>query len=229
MSGEKMSKEKKVVAEMKLSEETKLFEEKKAVDPYVARFVESIAKTNTEKITKKILEGLSEDTGDSDSYDVESGDEDSEDRPWRPSHSVFRKSTIKQSHLEKMRGRYFRDMSIVRAGGDNNVPAPEENEVIIYRSFFKAGLRFPLSKFVVEVLKTYQIFLHQITPKAVIRTGIFVWTVRSQGQEPNAKCFCNMHKLLYETHAIGKEQYHNNFGCYGFIARPNASHPVPTF
>jgi ribosomal protein L20A (L18A) len=38
-----------------------------------------------------------------------------------------------------------------------------------------------------------------------------------------------MHKLLYETKAMGKEQYHNNFSCYGFIARPNASHPVPTF
>jgi hypothetical protein len=34
---------------------------------------------------------------------------------------------------------------------------------------------------------------------------------------------------LYETKATGKEQYHNNFGCYGFIARPNASYPVPTF
>jgi hypothetical protein len=128
-----------------------------------------------------------------------------------------------------MRGRYFRDMSIVRDSGDNNVPAPEENEVVIYRSFFKAGLRFPLSKFVVEVLKTYQIFLHQITPEAIIRMGIFVWAVRSQGLEPSAKCFCNMHELLYETKDIGKEQYHNNFGCYGFIARPNASHLVPTF
>jgi hypothetical protein len=54
-----------------------LFKEKKAVDPYVAGFVESMAKTNTEKITKEILEGLSEDTGEIDSYDVESGDEDS--------------------------------------------------------------------------------------------------------------------------------------------------------
>jgi hypothetical protein len=80
-----------------------------------------------------------------------------------------------------MRRRYFRDMSIVRAGGDNNVPAPEENEVVIFRSFFKAGLRFPLSKFVVEVLKTFQIFLHQITPEAIIMMGIFVWAVRSQG------------------------------------------------
>jgi hypothetical protein len=65
----------------KLTEVTKLFEEKKAVNPYIAGFIESMAKTNTEKVTKEILEGLSEDTGDSNSYDVESGDEDSEDRP----------------------------------------------------------------------------------------------------------------------------------------------------
>jgi hypothetical protein len=203
MSGEKMSQEKKIVAETKLTEEAKLFEEKKSVDPYVAGFIESMAKTNTEKITREILEGLSEDTGDSDSYDAESGDEDSEDRPWRPSHSIFRKSTIKQSHLENMRGRYFRDISIVRAGGDNNVPAPKENEVVIYRSFFKARLRFPLSKFIVEVLKTYQIFLHEITPEAIIRMGIFVWAVRSQGLEPSVKCFCSMHELLYETKVKG--------------------------
>jgi hypothetical protein len=224
-----MSQDKKDAAETKLTDEEKVFEEKKTVDSYIAGFVNSMAKTNIEKITNEILEGLSEDTGDSDSYDVESGDEDSEDRPWRPSHSIFGKSTIKQSHLENMRGRYFQDMSIVRAGGDNNVPAPKENEVVIFRSFFKAGLQFPLSKFVVEVLKTFQIFLHQITPEAIIRMGIFVWTVRSQGLEPSVKCFCNIHELLYETKAMGKEQYHNNFGCYGFIARPNASHLVLTF
>jgi hypothetical protein len=159
---------------VKLAEEEKLFEEKKAVNPYIAGFVESMARTNTEKITKEILKSLSEDTDDSDSYDAESGGEDSEDRPWRPSHTIFGKSSIKQSHLENMRGRYFRDISIVRAGGDNNVPAPEENEVVIFRSFFKAGLRFSLSKFVVEVLKIYQVFLHQLIPEAILRMRIFV-------------------------------------------------------
>jgi hypothetical protein len=213
---EEMSQDMKTVAETKLTEEEKLLEVK------TAGFVESIAKTNIEKITKEILEGLSEDTDDSDNYDVESGGEDSKDWPWRPSHVVFRKSTIKQSHLDNMRGRYFRDMSIVRADVDRAVPAPEEN-------FFKAGLRFPLSRFVVEVLKTYQIFLHQITPEAVIRMGIFVSAVRSQGLEPSARCFCSMHELSYETKAWGKEQYHNNFGCYSFVARSGASYPVPTF
>jgi hypothetical protein len=164
-----MSRDKKTVAETKLTEEEKLLEEK------TAGFIESIAKTNTEKITKEILEGLSEDTDDSDRYDAESGGEDSEDRPRRPSHAVFRKSTIRQSHLDNLRGRYFRDISIVRAdNGDRIVPVPEENEVVIYRNFFKAWLRFPLSRFMVEVLKIYEVFFHQITPEAIIRMGIFV-------------------------------------------------------
>jgi hypothetical protein len=68
-----MSQDKKTIAEMKLTEEEKLLEEK------TAGFIESIAKTNTEKITKEILEGLSEDTDDSDSYDAESGGKDSEE------------------------------------------------------------------------------------------------------------------------------------------------------
>jgi hypothetical protein len=215
-----MSQEKKDVAEMKLS----LSEEKNL------GFIESIAKTNTEKITREILEGLSEDTGESDSYDVESGGEDSEDRQWRPSHSVFRKSSIKQSHLDNMRGRYFRDMSTVRADDrERTVPTLEDNEVVIFRSFFKAGLRFPLNRFVVEVLKIYQVYLHQLTPEAIIRMGIFVWAVKSQGLEANAKSFCNIHELVYETKPWGKEQYHNNFGCYSFGARSGSSCPVPTF
>jgi hypothetical protein len=76
-----MTEEKKLTAETKLTEETKLFEEKKTADPFIAGFVESMSRTNTEKITKEILEGLSEDTNDNDSYNVESGDENSEDRP----------------------------------------------------------------------------------------------------------------------------------------------------
>jgi hypothetical protein len=80
----KMSEDKKATAASGLS-----LSEEKNLD-----FLELMAKTNTEKINREILEGLSEDTGDSDSYDVESGGEDSEDRPWRPSQTVFGKSTI---------------------------------------------------------------------------------------------------------------------------------------
>jgi hypothetical protein len=164
-------------------------EEKKVVDLALAGFYEAMEKTNTEKITNEMLARLSEDSGDSESFGLESGNEDSEDRPWRPSHTIFGKSSIKKSQIDAMKGRYFRDISIVRAGGDNATPAPEIDEVVVYRSFMKAGLRVPLSKFLVEVLKTFEIYLHQITSEAIIRMRIFIWAVRSQGLEPSAKCF----------------------------------------
>ena len=67
--------------EKKVSEVTKVAEKKKVVDPFIAGFYESMAETNTEKITKGIMADLSEDSDDSDEFDVESGDEDFEDQP----------------------------------------------------------------------------------------------------------------------------------------------------
>jgi hypothetical protein len=155
-------------------------EEKKVVDPALAGFYEAIEKTNTEKITNEMLARLSEDSSDSESFDLESGNEDGEDRLWQSSHTIFGKSTIKQSQIDAMKGRYFRDISIVRAEGDSTTPTLEVDKVVVYMSFMKAGLRFPLSKFLVEVLKTFEIYLHQITPEAIIRMGIFIWAVRSR-------------------------------------------------
>lgn len=77
----------------------------------------------------------------------------------------------------------------------------------------KVGLRFPLHSMLVEVLKRFDIYLQQLTPDAFIRVRVFIWVVRSQGVEPNANCFCNIHELLYQSKDIEKEQHHNNFGC----------------
>jgi hypothetical protein len=37
----------------------------------------------------------------------------------------------------------------------------------------KAGLRFPLHKMLVEVLKAFKIYLHQLAPEALIKVGGF--------------------------------------------------------
>jgi hypothetical protein len=83
----------------------------------------------------------------------------------------------------------------------------------------KAGLRFPLHKMFVEILKKFEIFLHQLTHEALIKVGIFIWAIRSQGLVPDADYFCNIHEMSYQTKATGKEQYHYNFGCYTFVYR----------
>ena len=90
------------------------------------------------------------------------------------------KSTIKQGQIESMKGKYFHDVSLVRAGGEDTVPLLESDEVVVFRSFMKAGLHFPLQKMLVDVLKTFEIYLHLITPEGLIRVGVFIWTMRSQ-------------------------------------------------
>jgi hypothetical protein len=154
-------------------------DEKKVVDSALSEFYEAMEKTNTEKIAHELLAGVSEGSTDSESFDVESGNEEAKDRSWRPSHVVFGKSTIKKGQIDAMKGRYFCDISIVRARGENNVPLPEADEVVVYRSFMKAGLRFPLDKLLVKVLKNFKIYLHQLTPEAIIKVGMFIWAMRS--------------------------------------------------
>jgi hypothetical protein len=201
--------------------------DKKITNPTMAGFYEAMEKTNAKKITNEMLARLSRDS--SDSFDMESGNEDAENRPCRPSHVVFGKATVKQGQIEAMKGKYFHDISIVRAGGKSIVPLPEGDEVVVFKSFMKAGLRFPLHKMLVEVLKTFKIYLHQLTPEAFIKVGFFIWAMRSQELEPDARCFYNIHELSYKMKATGKEQYHNNFGCYNVVPHSEANYHVPTF
>ena len=112
-------------------------EEKKSVDPSLVGFYEAMEMTNIEKITDEILVGLSGDSSESESFDIESDNDDAEDRPWRPSHVVFGKSTIKRGQIEVMKGKYFCDTTIVRAGGENTVPLPEPDEVVVFKGFFE--------------------------------------------------------------------------------------------
>jgi hypothetical protein len=78
-----------------------------------------------------MLARLSGDSSDNESFDVESENKDAKDRSWRPSHVVFGKSTIKQGQIEAMKCKYFHDVSIVRARGEDIVPLPEGDEVVV--------------------------------------------------------------------------------------------------
>jgi hypothetical protein len=66
-------------------------------------FYEATERSHTENITNEILAGLSDESEDNEDFEVDSGNEDVKDRPWRPSHVNFEKSTVKKGHIEAMR------------------------------------------------------------------------------------------------------------------------------
>jgi hypothetical protein len=110
------------------------------------------------------------------------------------------------------------EKKLIRFGGEETIPKPENDEVVVYRSFFKAGLRFPLHEMIEDVLKDFKIYLHQLTPNAIVRLSVFILALRSQGVEPLAEAFCRVHELHYQTKAR-EDGLHENFGCYNFAYR----------
>jgi hypothetical protein len=76
--------------------------------------------------------------------------------PSKPSHVEFGKSTVKVEDLVLIKKLgYFgnNDNGLIRFARDEVIPEPKDDEVIVFKSFFRAGLQFPLYEMISEVLK----------------------------------------------------------------------------
>jgi hypothetical protein len=133
-----------------------------------------------------VTEGASDEeapTAAAEQTDIEEGDaregENDYDiiMPSKPSHLDLGKSTVSKADMTMMtKLGYFReaDKGLVRFGGEETIPKPENDEVVVFKSFFKAGLRFPLHGMIVEVLEKFGIYLHQLTPNAIVRLSVYI-------------------------------------------------------
>jgi hypothetical protein len=151
--------------------------------------------------------------------------------PSKPSHLDFEKSTVSEADVPMMmKLGYFgeAEQKLIRFAGEETTPTPKDDEVIVFKSFFRARLRFPLNEMIGEVLKNFEIYLHQLTPNAIVRLNIFIWALRSQGMDPNAEAFRRVHELHYQTKAIA-DGLHENFGCYNFAYRKDMKAPVLSY
>jgi hypothetical protein len=144
--------------------------------------------------------------------------------PSKPRHLDFEKSNVSEADVPMMmKLGYFgeAEKKLIRFAGEETTPTPKDDEVVVFKSFFRAGLRFPLNEMIGEVLDNYEIYLHQLTRNVIVRLSIFIWALRSQGMHPNAEAFCQVHELHYQMKAR-EDGLHENFGCYNFAYRKDA-------
>jgi hypothetical protein len=151
--------------------------------------------------------------------------------PTKPSHLDFEKSTVSEDNmLMMMKLDYFgeAESKLIRFAGEETTPESKNDEVVVFKSFFRAGLRFPLNEMIGVVLKNFEIYLHQLTPNVIVRLSVFIWALQSQGMSPDAKAFCRVHELHYQTKARA-DGLHENFGCYNFAYRKDTKAPVLSY
>jgi hypothetical protein len=172
-----------------------------------------------------------------DRADIEEDDANEEEvdyntiMPSKPSHLDFGKSTVSEADMPMMiKLGYFgeAEKKLIRFGEEETTSKLENDEVVVFRNFFKARLRFPLHEMIGEVLENFEIYLHQLTPNAIVRLSAFIWALRSQGVDPHAEAFCRVHELHYQTKAR-EDGLHKNFGCYNFSYRKDMKTPVVSY
>jgi hypothetical protein len=66
--------------------------------------------------------------------------------PMKPSHLEFKKSTVTKDDMPMvMKLGYFGEAKskLIRFAGEEIIPEPKKDEVVVFKSFFRTGLRFP--------------------------------------------------------------------------------------
>jgi hypothetical protein len=89
--------------------------------------------------------------------------------PTKPSHIEFGRSTVTGEDLDVMKKLgYFgeNEDGLIRFAREEVIPEPKEDEVVVFKSFFRAGFRFLLYDMIGEILMRFEIYFHQLTPNA---------------------------------------------------------------
>jgi hypothetical protein len=82
--------------------------------------------------------------------------------PSKTNHIEFGRSIVKADDLVLMKKLGYlgeNDDELVCFAGVEAIPEPKEDEVVVFKSFFRAGLQFPLYEMIGEVLKKFEIYL----------------------------------------------------------------------
>ena len=133
---------------------------------------EVIPTVEAEQATAEAEEENIEETDPEDDYRIA--------MPSKPSHLDFGKSTVPKADLSKMvKSGYFSESQkkLLRFWGEETTSKPEKDEIVIFKSFLKAGLRFPLHGIIADVLKRFGIYFHQLTPNAIVRLSVYIWAL----------------------------------------------------
>lgn len=81
-------------------------------------------------------------------------------------------------------------------------PILHDDEVVVFKEFFEAGLRWPLHPLVIRSLQRFNLRFHQLAPSSFVKLSIYVWGCKSQGVEPDLEGFVRLHRVHTQPRRI---------------------------
>jgi hypothetical protein len=113
----------------------------------------------------------------------------------RPGDTVeFGASRMSSVRVQDMQQLGYFGGGVARVPGAEEVPKPE-GELVVFEAFFATGLRLPAHRFVGEVLRRFEVQVHQLTPNVVVTLAKYVWATTSYGGQPSVEVFAKHYCL----------------------------------
>jgi hypothetical protein len=99
------------------------------------------------------------------------------------------RSLMTQADLDALRLEGCFEPGVCRLPGRETTPKPRKNESVVFRDFFTAGLRLPVSKKFADILAAYSVQIHQLTPNSIPQVLKFLWACRTFAGDNDVETF----------------------------------------
>jgi hypothetical protein len=109
-----------------------------------------------------------------------------------------------------------------RAPLDEQTPASEDGEVVVFRDLFTCGLRFPCDPILLAILDAFSVKIHQLSPNSFLEVYKFIWIMKTFGCNFRADVFARFFELVIVPDVIKVDDgqfYEAHYTCCTFNTR----------
>jgi hypothetical protein len=128
------------------------------------------------------------------------------------------RSLMTQKDLDDLRLEGCFEPGTCQLPGKETTPKPWKNESVVFRNFFTAGLRLPVSKKFADILAAYNVQIHQLTPNSIPQVLKFLWACRTFAGDNDVETFVRHFEIHWARKLItvDDKEKEAQYGCCTF-------------
>jgi hypothetical protein len=113
-----------------------------------------------------------------------------------PPYLVFGESKVTANMIREYEAAGFFPSGTRRAPLDEQIPAPEDGEIVVFRDFFICGLRFLCDPILPAILDAFPVKIHQLSPISFLEVSKFIWIMKTFGRNLSVDAFARFFELV---------------------------------
>jgi hypothetical protein len=139
-----------------------------------------------------------------------------------PPSLIFGESKVTANMIREYEAAGFFPSGTRRAPLDEQIPTPEDEEIVVFRDFFICGLRFPCDPILPAILDAFSVKIHQLSPTSFLKVSKIIWIMKTFGRNLSVDAFAKFFELVIVPDVIKVDDgqfYEAQHACCTFNTR----------